>query len=77
MRLTADLDIGKQNLVANFAHQMGVSIPSCLVHRSPANKRFSMRGACIMSIKTQLSGHLTTLLPAEMSSVLQISNART
>jgi hypothetical protein len=27
MRLTADLDIGKQNLVANFAHQMGVSFP--------------------------------------------------
>jgi hypothetical protein len=27
MRLTADLDIGKRNLVANYAHQMGVSIP--------------------------------------------------
>ncbi|KAF1359806.1 hypothetical protein EJ07DRAFT_28112, partial [Lizonia empirigonia] len=30
MRLKADLDIGKQNLVANYAHQMGVSssVPS-------------------------------------------------
>lgn len=27
MRLTADGNIGKQNLVANFAHQMGVRTP--------------------------------------------------
>jgi len=25
MRLSADLSIGKKNLVANYAHQMGVS----------------------------------------------------
>ncbi|EMD86345.1 hypothetical protein COCC4DRAFT_71263 [Bipolaris maydis ATCC 48331] len=36
MRLTADLDIGKQNLVANFAHQMGHAWGLHHEHQNPA-----------------------------------------
>lgn len=78
MRLTADLDIGKQNLVANYAHQMGVSNPRTV--RASAiqdtDRKSSMLGAFIMNIKTQLGGLLSMLLLAAMSSVLQTSNAR-
>ncbi|KAH6879204.1 hypothetical protein BKA58DRAFT_453453 [Alternaria rosae] len=36
MRLTADLDIGKQNLVANYAHQMGHAWGLHHEHQNPA-----------------------------------------
>jgi hypothetical protein len=76
MRLTADLDLGKQNLVANYAHQMGVSTLIRSFEISRANKKLSMRGASFMNIRTQRGGHLIMLQPAETSSVLRTSSAR-
>jgi hypothetical protein len=76
MRLKADLGIGKQNLVANYAHQMGVS-SSVSSPDVPATKRkLSMHGVSTMSIRIQRGGHPTMLPPAETSSVPQTSNAR-
>ena len=76
MRLTTDLNMGKENLVANFAHQMGVSsfVSSVNIHRADQNS--STHGVYSTNIKIRHGGHLTMLPPTETSLVPRTSNAK-
>ncbi|KAF1930148.1 uncharacterized protein M421DRAFT_91322 [Didymella exigua CBS 183.55] len=51
MRLTADLDIGKQNLVANYAHQIGHAWGLYHEHQNPAwwSSEYAAAGGNIFS----------------------------
>jgi hypothetical protein len=76
MRLTTDLDMGKENLVANFAHQMGVSSSVSSVNVRLAERNSSTHGVSSTNIKIRHGGHLTMLPPTETSLVPRTSNAR-
>jgi hypothetical protein len=76
MRLTTDLGMGKENLVANFAHQMGVSSSVSSVNVQLAERKFSTHGVSSTNIKIRHGGHLTMLPPTETSLVPRTSNAR-
>jgi hypothetical protein len=76
MRLTTDLDMGKENLVANFAHQMGVSSSASPVKLRLAERNSSTHGVSSTNIKIRYGGHLTMLPRMETSLVPRTSNAR-
>ena len=76
MRLTTDLGMGKENLVANFAHQMGVSSSVSSVSVQLAEQNSSMHGVSSTNIKIRYGGHLTMLPRMETSLVPRTSNAR-
>ena len=66
MTLSDDPDMGQKNVVANFAHEMGVSscIRSVACHNSLTLQFCSTHGVFIMSIKIPSGGKGCTLAPS-------------
>lgn len=79
MTLTDILDIGMENVVANYAHEMGVSgKPGCL-HESCTDILNSTPGVCTMSTRTPSGGKKSSLRSSGITgfSAKKISSART